>query len=161
MKTTFPVKSTKEANNKYLIKHYSLNPDTQPLTPELMSHYSMIGAGIVIFALLSYSLSIITEQRKMLVTPFVLRFLTIGVILDITATIFMIIGSSKSAFTLHGVLGYSSLAGMLIDTILIWRFHLTGKPGTKVPVKLHLYSRFAYAWWVIAFITGLMLVVLR
>ena len=126
-----------------------------------MSHYSMIGAGIVIFALLSYSLSIITEQRKKLVTPFVLRYLTIGILLDITATTFMIIGSSKSAFTLHGSLGYSSLAAMLIDTILIWRFHLASKPGAIVPVKLHLYSRFAYAWWVIAFITGLLLVVLR
>jgi hypothetical protein len=121
----------------------------------------MIGAGIVIFALLSYSLSIITEQRKKLVTPFILRYLTIGILLDITATTFMIIGSSKSAFTLHGILGYSSLAAMLIDTIFIWRFHLASKPGAIVPVKLHLYSRFAYAWWVIAFITGLLLVVLR
>jgi len=126
-----------------------------------MNPYSMIGAGIVIFALLSYSLSIITEQRTRLVTPFVLRFLTIGIILDVTATIFMIIGSSNSAFSLHGILGYSSLAGMLGDTILIWRFHLTTKPGTAVPKGLHLFSRFAYAWWVIAFITGLMLVVFR
>jgi len=121
----------------------------------------MTGAGIVIVALLSYSLSIITEQRKKLVTPFVLKFLTIGIILDITATIFMIIGSTKSAFTLHGILGYSSLAGMLVDTILIWKFHKSGKPGDIVPAWLHLYSRFAYAWWVVAFFTGLMLVILR
>jgi len=126
-----------------------------------MNTYSMVGASIVIFALLSYSLSIITEQRKKLVTSFVLRFLTIGIVLDITATIFMIIGSTKSPFSLHGILGYSSLAAMLIDTILIWRFHLATKPGTIVPKGLHLYSRLAYAWWVIAFITGLMLVVFR
>lgn len=126
-----------------------------------MNTYSMIGAGIVIFALLSYSLSILTEQRSKLVTSFVLRFLTIGVVLDITATIFMIIGSTKSPFSLHGILGYSSLAAMLIDTILIWRFHLATKPGTIVPKRLHLYSRLAYTWWVIAFITGLMLVVFR
>lgn len=121
----------------------------------------MIGAGIVIFALLSYSLSIITEQRLKLVTPIVLRFLTIGIILDITATIFMIIGSTNSAFSLHGILGYSSLAAMLIDTILIWRFHLTSNQGAVVPRGLHLYSRYAYAWWVTAFVTGLMLVVFR
>ena len=126
-----------------------------------MNQYSMIGASIVIFALFSYSLSIITEQRKKLVTPFVLRFLTIGIILDITATTFMIIGSSKSAFTLHGILGYSALAAMLIDTVLIWRFHMATKPGTRVPAKLHLYSRYAYGWWVIAFFTGLTLVILR
>ncbi len=121
----------------------------------------MIGASIVLFALLSYSLSIITEQRKKLVTPFVLRFLTIGIILDVTATIFMIIGSTKSAFSLHGILGYSSLAAMLLDTILIWRFHLANPEGTKVPARLHLYSRYAYSWWVIAFFTGLMLVIFR
>lgn len=126
-----------------------------------MNPYSMTGAGIVIFALLSYSFSIITEQRKKLVTPFVLRFLTIGIVLDITATIFMIIGSSNSAFTLHGILGYSSLAGMFLDTLFIWKFHLGNKPGTTVPKKLHLYSRYAYSWWVIAFITGLMLVVFK
>jgi len=126
-----------------------------------MNTYSMIGAGIVIFALLSYSVSIITEQRKKLVTPFVLRFLTIGLVLDITATAFMIIGSTKSAFSLHGILGYSSLTLMMIDTILIWKFHLASKPGTIVPYKLHMYSRIAYSWWVIAFFTGLMLVVLR
>jgi hypothetical protein len=126
-----------------------------------MNPYSMIGAGIVIFALLSYSLSIITEQRTRLVTPFVLRFLTIGIFLDVIATTFMIIGSSNSAFSLHGILGYSSLAGMLADTILIWRFHLSSKPGTIVPKGLHVFSRFAYAWWVIAFVTGLMLVVFR
>jgi hypothetical protein len=73
----------------------------------------------------------------------------------------MILGSSKSAFTLHGFLGYSSLAGMFIDTILIWRFHNNTKAGTIVPKPLHLYSRFAYSWWVIAFITGLMLVIFR
>jgi hypothetical protein len=126
-----------------------------------MNIYSMIGAGIVIFALLSYSISILTEQRTRQVTPFVLRFLTIGIILDVTATVFMIIGSTNSAFSLHGILGYSSLAGMLADTILIWRFYLASKPDATVPKGLHLYSRFAYGWWVVAFITGLMLVVFK
>jgi hypothetical protein len=126
-----------------------------------MNPYSMTGAGIVIFALISYSLSIITEQRTKLVTPFVIRFLTIGIILDVTATVFMIIGSSNSAFTLHGFLGYSSLAGMLIDTILIWKFFIKNQAGTFVSKGLHMYSRIAYAWWVIAFITGLMLVIFR
>ena len=126
-----------------------------------MNTYSMTGAGIVIFALLSYSLAIISEQRKKRVTSFILRFLTIGLVLDITATIFMIIGSTKSAFSLHGILGYSSLTLMLIDTILIWKFHLATAPGTEVPKGLHLYSRLAYSWWVIAFFTGLMLVVFR
>lgn len=126
-----------------------------------MNIYSTIGASIVIFALLAYSLFIIAEQRKRLVTNYVLTFLTIGIVLDATATAFMIIGSTHSAFSLHGILGYSSLTAMLIDTILIWRFRRANQPTTIVPKWLHLYSRSAYAWWVIAFFTGLMLVVFR
>lgn len=126
-----------------------------------MSPYSMIGAIIVIFALISYSIAIITEQRKHLVSKFVLQFLTIGLVLDITATTFMIIGSSNGPFTLHGILGYSSLAAMMLDTFLVWRFYLGNERLTTVPKHLHLYSRYAYTWWVIAFITGLMLVIFK
>jgi hypothetical protein len=69
-----------------------------------MNIFSRIGATIVIFALASYSIAIITEQKKRLVNRIVLIFLTIGVVLDIIATTFMIIGSSHGAFTLHGIL---------------------------------------------------------
>jgi hypothetical protein len=126
-----------------------------------MNIYSKIGATIVIFALGSYSVAILTEQQKRLVTRVVLWFLTTGIILDVIATTFMIIGSSHGAFTLHGFLGYSSLTGMLIDTVLIWRFKRNNSSGTLVPKPLHLYSLCAYLWWVAAFITGLLLVVFR
>jgi len=79
-----------------------------------------IGTTIVIFALASYSIAIITEQRKKILRQRILVFLTLGVALDITATIFMILGSSKGGFTLHGILGYSALIGMFIDAVLIW-----------------------------------------
>jgi hypothetical protein len=126
-----------------------------------MNIFSKIGATIVIFALASYSIAIITEQKKRLINRIVLVFLTIGVVLDIIATTFMIIGSSHGPFTLHGILGYSSLTAMLIDTILIWRFSHRNFPKTTVPKALHVYSLGAYLWWVAAFITGLLLVVLR
>jgi hypothetical protein len=118
----------------------------------------MAGTTIVVFALISYSIAILTEQRKQAVTRFVLIFLTIGITLDVTATTCMIIGSENSAFTLHGILGYSSLTGMLIDTFLIWRTKARLGVNAKVPKGLHLYSRFAYIWWICAFITGGMLV---
>ena len=72
----------------------------------------------------------------------------------------MILGSSNGAFTLHGALGYSSLTGMLIDAILLWRHRLTKGANTEVTDGLHKYSRYAYIWWVLAFITGAMLVML-
>ncbi len=121
----------------------------------------VVGSVIVTFALLSYTIGVITEQRKRVITNIVLAFLTIGVTLDITATACMIIGSENSPFTPHGILGYSSLAAMLTDTILIWRFRLANGASSPVPRWLHLYSRIAYSWWVLAYITGGLLVATR
>ncbi len=126
-----------------------------------MSILLRIGTTIVIFALAAYSVAIITEQRKKIISKKVLFFLTLGVILDITATTFMILGSSKGAFTLHGFIGYSSLIAMFIDAALIWNQKSKIGLNSKVPKSLHLYSRYAYMWWVIAFITGGVLVAFR
>ena len=52
----------------------------------------MAGTSIVILALAAYSIGIFTEQRRRRVTKLVLKALTIGVVLDITATVCMIIG---------------------------------------------------------------------
>ena len=123
-----------------------------------MKTASIIGSMIVIIALTFYTIGFINEQRKRLVTSRVLFFYTIGVILDITATIFMIVGSSKGMLTLHGFIGYSSLLGMLTDTVLLWRHNLKEGSVKNVSKGLHLYSRIAYTWWVIAFITGGLLV---
>lgn len=119
------------------------------------------GTSIVIFALISYSIAIITEQRQKIVSKKVLLFLTLGVTLDIIATTFMILGSSKGGFTLHGFIGYSSLLGMSIDAILIWRLKIKNGFNSPVPKTIHLYSRYAWIWWVLAFITGGLLVAFR
>lgn len=119
-----------------------------------------IGTSIVMFALTFYSVGIFHEQKHKKVLPRVLIFLTLGIIADIIATGFMIAGSSKGLFTLHGFIGYSSLLGMLIDNILIWRIRVKKGIGADVPVAIHLFSRYAYIWWVVAFITGGLLVVL-
>ena len=126
-----------------------------------MNPLSQTGATIVVFALLAYTVAVVGEQRRRRLAPQTLAFLTIGVLLDVTATAFMILGSSKGAFTLHGVLGYSSLAAMIIDTALIWRLATASGPTAAVPRGLHLYTRFAYLWWVAAFITGGLLVAMR
>ena len=123
-----------------------------------MKTASMIGSMIVTFALIFYSIGFAKEHRGKRVTSSVLLFFTIGVTLDITATIFMIIGSSKGMLTVHGFIGYSSLLGMLTDTFLLWRHNLRYSPGTDVSKQLHLYSRIAYTWWIIAYITGGLLV---
>lgn len=115
------------------------------------------GTIIVNLALISYSIAVISEQRLHRVTARVRRFLAVGVVLDVTATVCMIVGSSNSPFSLHGILGYSSLAAMSIDALLIWR-HWRARGEELVPNALHLYSRYAYLWWVAAYITGASLV---
>ena len=125
-----------------------------------MKTISLIGSMVVTIALVFYSIGYTKERRKRVVSSGVLLFYTIGVTLDITATILMIIGSSKGMLTLHGFIGYSSLLGMLTDTYLLWRHNLNEGPGTKVSRNLQLYSRIAYTWWIIAYITGGLLVAL-
>jgi energy-converting hydrogenase Eha subunit G len=125
-----------------------------------MKIYSMIGSFVVIFALVFYSIGFAKEQKKKLVTSRVLLFYTLGVFFDISATTLMILGSSKG-FSLHGFIGYSSLLGMCIDTFLLWRHNRVKGPEENVSRGLNLYSRIAYIWWVVAFITGGLLVALR
>jgi hypothetical protein len=125
-----------------------------------MKTASIIGSMVVTIALVFYSIGFAKEMRKQIVSSGVLLFYTIGVTLDITATILMILGSSKGMLTVHGFIGYSSLLGMLTDTFLLWRHNLKEGSATKVNKNLHLYSRIAYTWWIIAYITGGLLVAL-
>jgi hypothetical protein len=127
----------------------------------LMSPVLLAGVIIVNLALVSYSVAIIMEQRKKSVNVFVLTILTIGVVFDITATICMIIGSANSFATLHGLLGYSALAAMTVDAVLLWKHRLTHRTTIQVGNALNLYTRYAYAWWVIAYITGALIVAMK
>ncbi len=118
-----------------------------------MNSTLITGTIIVTCALIFYSISVISEQRSKALTLFVLATRTIGVVLDITATAFMIAGSRRIPFTFHGMLGYSALAAMLADTILVWRY---AQNHNLLPVSpgLKLYTRIAYLWWVLAYLAG-------
>jgi EamA domain-containing membrane protein RarD len=126
-----------------------------------MNIFISYGTKIVVLALIAYSIAIFTEQKTHRVSNRVIIFITLGIILDITATAFMIMGSGNTPFTLHGFIGYSSLTAMFIDTVLIWSHRLKSSTVEKVSKRLHLYSRYAYIWWIIAFITGGLLVILK
>jgi uncharacterized repeat protein (TIGR03987 family) len=119
------------------------------------------GTTIVNLALISYTLFIFAERKRRQTGNRVLTFLTTGVILDITATICMITGSSNSPFTLHGILGYSALTGMLIDAVLLWKIRLKKGPGTPLSDSLHRFSLVVYCWWIAAYITGAVMVMMK
>jgi hypothetical protein len=121
----------------------------------------IVATTIVNLALLAYSIAVITEQVRHTLSRRVLVFLSLGLLFDVTATILMIIGSENPAFTLHGILGYSSLTGMLLDAVLLWRLRLKRGLNSRVPNALHWYTRIAYAWWILAYITGALIVILK
>ncbi len=116
----------------------------------------MKAVAVVTVALICYSIAVITEQRKRHLNGFILTFLTLGIIFDISSTILMIIGSGRIPITAHGMLGYSALTVMLIDTILIWQ-HWLKRDGAKITRGLNLYTRLAYGWWVLAYVAGAIL----
>jgi EamA domain-containing membrane protein RarD len=118
-----------------------------------MNSILMQAVIVVTFALIFYSIAVITEQRKGTISKRVLIFITAGIIFDIASTTLMIIGSRKIPITIHGFIGYSALLVMLIDTILIWQ-SWRGNRGFLVSKGLNMYTRLAYSWWVIAYIAG-------
>lgn len=123
-----------------------------------MNPLSMTGAFLVTLALLSYGIGSITLQRFKLISSPVLWFLSIGVLLDIAATTFMILGSSNTPFTLHGFIGYSALLTMIVDLALVWQVRQKYGVDTFARKKLLLFSKVAYGWWIVAYITGSLLV---
>jgi uncharacterized repeat protein (TIGR03987 family) len=120
----------------------------------------MAGSTFVTLALIFYSVGILSEQRKKLISKSILISLALGLIFDISGTACMIIGSSNSPFTFHGILGYSALLGMLIENILLWKQVKKLGISSVVPSGIHKYSRISYIWWVIAYISGFVMAVL-
>lgn len=121
----------------------------------------MTGTTIVNLALLSYSIAVYKQRKAKALTKQVMTFLTVGVVLDITATICMVIGSSKGGLTLHGFIGYSSLLGMLIDTFFSYKKVNKEGLGTEISSKFSRNTTIAYFYWVAAYITGALIVAFR
>ncbi|MFN8586224.1 MAG: hypothetical protein U0704_00345 [Candidatus Eisenbacteria bacterium] len=122
-----------------------------------MNPIRMAAVGTVTLALLFYSLGTWQAQRTRRAGPGARGFLTAGLTLDVVATALMIVATGSFSATLHGWLGYSALVLMLVDVVLLWR-HAARAPGSEMPNGLHLYSRWAYAYWVVAYFTGAALV---
>lgn len=114
----------------------------------------------VTLALALYTVGALREQRTQRVDRRVRGFLTTGVVFDMIATALMIVASGAAGITVHGVLGYSALALMLTDTVLLWR-HFRAHALAPVSRGLHLYSRVAYLYWVLAYFTGAALVMME
>jgi len=109
----------------------------------------MTGSVVVTLALITYSIAYFKFHKKKFITKAILRIQSLALFFDVVATSMMIIGSENSPFTLHGLVGYSALFIMIIDTVFFWRKRNDENPGWLLK-----YSTFAYIWWVVAYLTG-------
>jgi len=119
-----------------------------------MAKVTIAGIFFVFIALILYTLFIIYENRNKKTTKSVLIFITLAVIFDITATTCMMIGTTRTYFTFHGILGYIGLLLMITDAFLLWKFKLKYGAEILISKSLSSFSKIAYSWWIIAFITG-------
>ena len=122
-----------------------------------MDPVRMTAVLTVTLALTLYTIGTLKQQRSRRSTAAVRGWLTVGVVFDVLATALMIVASKSIAPTVHGVIGYSALALMVTDTTLLWR-HARAKGAVEVSRGLHLFSRAAYGYWVLAYVTGGLLV---
>lgn len=119
-----------------------------------MNRLFLIATILVTLALVSYTIFAFSRKYRKPLGAFSVAALSFGLLLDLSATILMIVGSRNKGITFHGVLGYSALAGMLVDTVLIWR-HWRGKQKAEpVSRAVFRYTWIAYSWWILAFIAG-------
>ena len=108
-------------------------------------------------ALALYTAANLKERRSHRATAGVLGFFSVALFFDVTATLLMILASRGQGVTMHGVLGYSALAFMLVDVSLLWR-HRRRHGEAPVPKGLHVYSGISYLYWVVAYFAGAALV---
>lgn len=124
-----------------------------------MTPLRLAAVSTVTTALVLYTIGALKELHTRRATLGVCGTLAAGVACDVTATVLMILATRSGGLTIHGVLGYSALAGMTTDTILMWRQRL--RAGAEpLGERLHLYSRIAYVYWVVAYFTGAALVMM-
>ncbi|HPE77519.1 MAG TPA: hypothetical protein P5210_11745 [Draconibacterium sp.] len=124
-----------------------------------MNILSLFGAFLITLALLSYGIASIAIQRFKIVTTGMIIFLSLGVILDLVAIAFMISGSTNGIFTLHGILGYSATITMVTDLFLILRKYFKNGFDSVINNSVLLFSKIAYAWYLLVYITGSLLII--
>ena len=124
-----------------------------------MTPLRLAAVSAVTTALVFYTIGALKELRARRATPGVCGTFAAGVAFDVTATTLMILATQSGGLTVHGALGYSALAGMATDTLLMWR-HRSRAGSEPLGQGLHLYSRLAYVYWVVAYFTGAALVMM-
>lgn len=126
-----------------------------------MAEITKVGILFVHLALIFYTLFILLEGKKQRAANIVLLLITFAVLFDIIATACMMIGTTRTYFTFHGIMGYIGLLLMVIDYILLLKYRIKYGAETLISKPLYVYSKIAFYWWLIAFITGVIVSIFR
>lgn len=126
-----------------------------------MAKITVVGIFFVHIALILYTLFIIYESKNQKTTKSVLALITSAVIFDILATSCMMIGTTRTYFTFHGIMGYIGLFLMIVDAVLLWKFKIKQGMEAIISKSLNSFSKVAYIWWIIAYITGVLVSIFR
>lgn len=126
-----------------------------------MKLISLVGAFVITLALLFYGAGSVSLQRFRKVSKGVLWFISIGLFFDIIAIVCMVVGSRNSSYAYHAILGVLASLAMLVNLILVLMVYKKGGLDASINKSLYLYSRFAYGWWLVTYITGFLLVILN
>jgi hypothetical protein len=122
-----------------------------------MTPLRMVAVTSVTTALVLYTIGAVKELRVRRASRGVCGAFAAGVACDVTATVLMILATRSGGLSLHGVLGYSALAGMTTATVLMWS-HRRGAGAAPLRRGLHFYWWIAYLYWVLSYFTGAALV---
>lgn len=126
-----------------------------------MPKVTIAGIIFVHIALILYTLFIVFESRKHKTTKLVLVLISLAVMFDVIATACMMIGTTRTYFTFHGIMGYIGLLLMLVDAVLLWKYKLKYGIENLISKSLNSFTKIAYSWWIIAYITGVLVSIFR
>lgn len=109
----------------------------------------------MILALICYSIGVWGERISGRLKKSNLIFFWIGFVFDTTGTTIMSIMSEKFQFDIHGVTGLLAILLMLFHAI--WATIVLVNNNDKLISKFHKFSLVVWIIWLIPFITGMLL----
>ncbi len=124
-----------------------------------MNPLAVIGAFVMTLAFLAYGIGSVTLERFRIVGSVVLIFLSLGVLFESAAILMMIIGSKGAIGPLHGIIGGVAFALMFANTMWAWIVYLSMGIDAHVNTWLLNYTKAAFFLWVMAYLSGIVLLI--
>ncbi len=112
----------------------------------------LFGTISVTTALILFTFATIKLLKNKNLTKCMVGVFIAAVVLDLTALICMTLVASHPPFTIHGIIGYSAFALMLIGVVRITLQF--SKDASTIPGNLLNYMKYIFIYWVLAYFTG-------